>query len=132
METVFLLCNHAQAGPDNNLNIYGVFNELYAPDFPARQDRLVLAGVIEWDQQEQGRILFTIDLLDPSGGSIFTIEGHTDVNLAEVLDSPPKSQLVLPMEKVLFPAPGRYRVRVTIRGEALEGPSIYLIKRPRP
>ena len=128
---MFLLCSHARAGPDNNLNIYGVFNELYAPDFPARQDRLVLAGIIEWDKQEQGRIAFKIDLLDPSDRSIFTIEGHTDVDPAENSGSPPKSQFVLPMEKVLFPIAGRYKVRLTIEGKKLTGPSIYLIKRPK-
>ena len=117
-----LLCSHAQAGPDNNLNIYGVFNELYAPDFPARQDRLVLAGIIEWDKQEQGRIAFKIDLLDPSDRSIFTIEGHTDVDPAENSGSPPKSQFVLPMEKVLFPIAGRYKVRLTIEEKELTGP----------
>lgn len=129
METVFLFCNHAQAGPDNNLNIYGVFNELYAPDFPARQDRLVLAGVIEWDGREEGRIDFRIDLLDPDGSSIFTVDGHTDVAQGSPSHSPPKSQFVLPMEKVLFPGPGRYRIKLAIDGEQLNGPSLYLMRR---
>ena len=128
---MFLLCSHAQAGPDNNLNIYGVFNELYAPAFPARQDRLVLAGIIEWDNHAQGRMAFKIDLRDPSDRSIFTIEGHTNVDPVENSDSPPKSQFVLPMEKVLFPVAGRYKVRLIIEGKELTGPSIYLIKRPK-
>ncbi len=43
MEAVFLFCADAQAGPDGKLDIHGVFNELYAPDFPARISLLCLA-----------------------------------------------------------------------------------------
>ena len=47
MEAVFLFCADAQAGPDGKLDIHGVFNELHAPAFPARQDQMVLVGIVE-------------------------------------------------------------------------------------
>lgn len=126
MEAVFLLCTDAVEGPDGKLDIRGVLSELHAPDFPARQDRLVLAGIVEWDRVEHGRIPFRMELSDPEGMSIFTIEGHTDVTQRSRV--PARTQFVLPLKNVMFPAPGRYRVRVDIDGSELPGPNLYLLR----
>jgi hypothetical protein len=128
MESILLFCKGATTGPDGRLNIQGVFNELYAADFPARQDRLVLAGVIEWERHTQGRIPFKIDLTDPDGMSVFSIDGHTDVESRPVNGAPAKTQLVLPMEKVMFPVAGQYRVRLSVNSEEIFGPSMYLMR----
>ena len=128
METVFLFCTDASAGPDGKLNIHGVFNDLRAPDFPARQDQIVLAGIVEWDRHEQGRIPFRIDLIDPEGMSIFTIEGHTDVEPQPQSGAPARTQFVLPLKNVMFPVPGRYQIRMDFDGHKTTGPSMYLLR----
>ena len=128
MEAIFLFCQDAAAGPDGRLNIQGVFSELYASDFPARQDRLVLVGVIEWERNAQGRIPFKIDLTDPDGDPVFSIDGHTDVESRPMNSAPAKTHLVLPMEKVMFPVPGQYRVRLTANAEEIFGPSMHLMR----
>ncbi len=128
MEAIFLFCKDAAAGPDGRLNIQGVFNELYASDFPARQDRLVLVGVIEWERDTQGRIPFKIDLTDPDGEPVFSIDGHTDVESRPMNSAPAKTHLVLPMEKVMFPVAGRYRVRFSANNEETFGPSMHLMR----
>ena len=71
MDAVFLFCTDAGAGADGKLSIYGIFNELHAPDFPALQDRIVLVGIVEWPRDLQGRIPFAVDLTDPEGMSIY-------------------------------------------------------------
>jgi hypothetical protein len=128
MEAIFLFCKDAAAGSDGRLNIQGVFNELYASDFPARQDRLVLVGVIEWERDTQGRIPFKIDLTDPDGEPVFSIDGHTDVESRPMNSAPAKTHLVLPMEKVMFPVAGQYRVRFSANNEKILGPRMHLIR----
>ena len=128
MQAVFLFCTDAGAGPDGKLNIHGIYSELQAPGFPARQDRMVLVGILEWQRDLQGRIPFAVDLIDPDGKSIFSIEGHTDVEARPKSKAPAKTQLILPLKNVLFPAPGHYRVRININGSELEGPSMHLIR----
>ena len=128
METVFLFCTDAGTGPDGKLNIHGVFNDLRAPDFPARQDQMVLAGIVEWDRHEQGRIPFSMDLTDPGGKSIFTIEGYTDVEPQPQSKAPAKTQFVLPLKNVMFPAPGRYQIQMDFNGNKMTGPSMYLLR----
>ena len=126
METVFLFCSDAGVGSNGKLDIHGVFNELLAPDFPARQDRLVLAGVVEWQRDVQGRVPFKMDLIDSEGMSIFTIEGHSDVEAQPPDRAPAKTQFVLPLTNVMFPSPGHYQMRININGEDIDGPSMYL------
>jgi hypothetical protein len=129
METIFLFCTDAGAGADGRLNIHGIFNELYALDFPARQDRIVLAGIVEWQRDLQGRIPFKMDLADPAGLSIFTIDGHTDIEHQPSSRSPAKTQFILPMVNVMFPTPGCYQMRIDFDGNKIAGPSMYLILR---
>ncbi len=128
MEAVFLFCTEAGTGPDGKLDIHGVFNELHAPDFPALQDRTVLVGIVEWQRDLQGRIPFTVNLNDPDGMSIFSIEGHTDVEARPASKAPAKTQLILPLKNVMFPVPGHYRVRININGTDLAGPSMHLLR----
>ena len=128
MEAVFLFCTDAGNTTDGKLSIHGIFNELRAPDFPARQDQMVLVGIVEWQRDLQGRIPFTVDLTDPEGKSIFSIEGHTDVEARQLSQAPAKTQLILPLKKVMFPVPGHYRVRININGTELSGPSMHLMR----
>jgi hypothetical protein len=128
MEAVFLFCTDAGTGPDGKLNIHGVFNELRAPDFPARQDNMVLVGIVEWNRDLQGRIPFTVDLTDPDGMAIFSIEGHTDVETRPLSMAPAKTQLILPLKNVMFPAPGHYRAQIKINETELMGPSMHLMR----
>jgi len=128
MEAVFLFCADAQAGPDGKLDIHGVFNELYAPDFPARQDQMVLVGIVEWQRDLQGRIPFTVDLTDSDGKAIFSIEGHTDVDARPASKAPAKTHFILPLKNVMFPEPGHYRARIRINDSELAGPSMHLMQ----
>ncbi len=128
MEAVFLFCADAKAGPDGKLDIHGVFNELYAPEFPARQDSMVLVGIVEWQRDLEGRIPFTVDLVDSDGKAIFSIEGHTDVEARPESRAPAKTQLILPLKNVMFPVPGHYRVQIDINGTELSGPSMHLLR----
>jgi hypothetical protein len=128
MEAVFLFCADAGAGPDGKLSIHGIFNELNAPDFPALQDRMVLVGIVEWQRDLEGRIPFAVDLNGPDGVSIFSVEGHTDVEARPESRAPAKTQLILPLKNVMFPVPGHYRVRININGTELSGPSMHLLR----
>ena len=128
MEAVFLFCADAHAGPDGKLDIHGVFNELYAPDFPARQDEMVLLGIVEWQRDLEGRVPFAVDLIDSDGKAIFSIEGHTDVDARPLSKAPAKTHFIMPMNKVMFPAPGRYRVRINLDNNELKGPSLHLMR----
>lgn len=128
MQVNLFFCKHADTNEDGQLNLLGIFNELRAPGFPARQDQLFIAGIIEWDKQQKGKIPFQIHLADEQGKSIFTIEGHSEVDPRTENQAPAKTQLLLPIENCVFPEAGRYRAECLIDGKNFSGPSIYLLR----
>ena len=106
--------------------MHGVDHDLSAPGFPAKQDHLVLVLVIEWGHKDHGRFQFKADLEDSEGNISLTVEGESEVRAAPEGHPPPRSQLVMPMDGVIFPKPGQYLFRVKVKGETFQGPGIYL------
>jgi len=126
-----LVCDDARPDPEAKLDIHGVFNDLFARSFPARQDRMVLVLVLEWEREDQGRFKFRVDLLDPGGRKTLTVDGHTDVDARPDPNHPPaRTRLLMPLENVVFPLPGPYRFRVRVKGTELDGPSLHLVQIP--
>lgn len=123
-----LVCEDAHPDARGNLDVRGVFSDLYAPSFPAVQDRLVLVLTLEWDRRDEGRFRFRVDLTSPGGEVTATVDGESDVTPRPDGRPPPRTPLVMPMEEIVFPEPGPYRFRVRMKGETLEGPVLYLVE----
>lgn len=124
------VCDEAHATPEGKLELHGVYHDLAAPGFPAKQDRLVLVMVLEWAREDHGRFRFRADLEDEDGKPSLTVEGETEVRTPADGSPPSRSQLIMPMEGVVFPRPGQYVFRVKVKGETLEGPGIFLMEVP--
>jgi hypothetical protein len=123
-----LVCDQANVTPEGKLDVHGVFNDLYAPGFPAKQERMVLALVVEWDREDQGRFRFRVDLEDEDGKPTLSVEGYSDVDPRPADRPPPRTRLIMPLEEVVFPRPGAYTFRLSMKGQTLPGPSIYLVE----
>ncbi|MGI9190180.1 MAG: DUF6941 family protein [Longimicrobiaceae bacterium] len=124
------ICEEASVRNDGRVDLHGVFHELYAPRFPARQDDVTLAVAIEWDGAESGDVRFRIDLVDPGGAPVMTISGSTEVPPFPSGVTPPRTPLVLPMRTLLFPMPGRYRWVLELAGERTVLAPLHLIENP--
>jgi hypothetical protein len=120
-----LACEHAQARPDGRLDIAGIFDELQAPGFPAIQDRMTVVFVMEWSPEEVGRREFRADLVDERDRKVLTIEGHTDVT-AHGGGGRPRTRLIMPLERVIFPEPGEYRFLLDVQGHTTPAFSVRL------
>ena len=122
------ICDDARPTPEGKIDLHGVYSDLSAPGFPAQQDQLVLVLVLEWDASDEGRYLFKADLEDDEGNISLTVEGETQVRPQAPGHPPSRSQLILPMEGVVFPHAGQYTFRVKVKGQTLQGPGIFLIE----
>ena len=121
------LCDHAATTQDGKLDVHGIFHDLYAPGFPARQDRMTLVLSLEWDRSDSGRYGFRVDVTGPGRQPILTVAGQSEVAPRPANRPPPRTRLVLPLEDVVFPVPGRYEFRITAKGRKLRGPILYVI-----
>ena len=128
MNINLFFCEHAATRPDGKLTVDGIFNELYAPSFPAKQDHILLAGIIEWDRTTNGKQPFIIHLLDPELKPIFTIEGHSEVDARSDERPPAKTHLIFPLENLIFTDPGQYQVRIDLSGQEISGPCLHLMQ----
>ena len=125
-----LICEDATSRFDGRTDVAGIFHQLYAPGFPAQQDRLVLASAIEWDEGEVGRYDFRIDLLDPSRAPVLTISGHTDVGAQASGEGPPQTRLVMPLQDVVFPVAGTFLFQLHVGETVVPLAPIHLIEEP--
>jgi hypothetical protein len=124
------LCENAQEEIDERMHVHGVFRRLYAPGFPAEHQATLVIGV-EWDAGETGDQPFKIDLLDPDDSPVITASGHTTVpDVREGGAPPPLSRLVLPIERMVFPVPGRYEFELTVAEERIRASPLYLMHVP--
>jgi hypothetical protein len=124
------ICDDARPTPDGKVDVHGVYHDLSAPGFPARQDHLVLVLVLEWDREDHGRYRFKADLEHEDGGVALTVEGETEVHRPLAGRPPARSQLIMPLEHVVFPRPGTYGFRVRVKGRTIDGPSLFLMEMP--
>lgn len=123
-----LIAEDARLRHDGRMDVHGIFHELYAPGFPARQDRLTLVTTIEWDATERGDIDFSVNLLDPDGSPVLTINAQTQVEDRYAVHRPARTQMAIPMDAVVFPRSGAYVFELTV-GEARQALApIYLIE----
>ena len=124
------VCDHASTTPDGKLDVHGIFHDLYAPGFPARQDRMTLVLSLEWDRSDAGRHSFRVDVRGPDGRPTLTVEGQSEVTPRPAGRPPPRTQLVMPLVDVVFPVPGRYEFEVKVKGNVLAGPTLHLVADP--
>jgi hypothetical protein len=129
MELVLaILCDQAVERPDGKLDIAGVLTDLSAPGFPAQQPRMTLVLVMEWSEAELGAQAFRADLVDDADRRVLTIEGETEV--AGTAGVPQRTRLILPLERVVFPHAGRYRLQLVAGGDVREACSLFVRSSP--
>ncbi len=125
-----MVCENAGTREDGRLDVHGVFHQLYAPGFPAMQDRMMLAATVEWEPAERGQIDFRIDLVDPTGSPVMSVTGHTTVADTDRLAGPPQTRFLLPLDEVRFPVEGTYEFVLRQQEEAYELCPLHLIENP--
>ena len=58
---------------------------------------------------------------------LLTVDGHTDVDRRSPDRPPARTRMIMPLEEVVFPRPGRYSFRVRVKGRTFQGPPLYLM-----
>ena len=119
-------CEHAHLRPDGKLDVHGAFHDLAAPGFPAKQDEMVLVVALEWGPDDGGRYTFKVDLEGGGPHPSFTVNGETEVKARAPGDRPARTYLVMPLKDIVFPSPGAYLLKLTIKGQTVLGPPLHL------
>ena len=121
-----LACDQADVRPDGKLDIQGVFNELQAPGFPAAQEHMTVVFVMEWPESATGRVQLRADLVDDDDQKVLSIQGHTDVRPRTSGRAPAQTRLIMPLDQVVFPHPGRYTFRLNADDHRIDAFSLFV------
>jgi hypothetical protein len=123
-----VIAEDAQLRHDGRMDVHGIFHELYARGFPARQDKLTLVITIEWSASERGAIDFSVNLLDPQRSPVLTINAQTQVEDEYAVHRPARTQMAIPIDGLVFPVAGTYEFALTV-GDTVEPLTpIYLVE----
>ena len=125
-----VIAEDAQLRHDGRMDVHGIYHELYAPGFPARQDKLTLVTTIEWDATERGAIDFSVNLLDPQAAPVLTINAQTQVEDQYAVHRPARTQMAIPIDQLIFPRAGAYEFELTVGDTKQALAPIYLIEDP--
>jgi hypothetical protein len=123
-----VIAEEAQLRHDGRMDVHGIYHELYARGFPARQDKLTLVTTIEWDASERGDIDFTVNLLDPGRSPVLTINAQTQVEDQYAVHRPARTQMAIPIDGIVFPAAGTYEFQLTVGDHVQALTPIYLVE----
>ncbi len=121
--TLALLADYANISQEGKLNVLGVFDAIFAPEFPALHTELHLVLRFEAGPAERGQTKsIEIKLIDQDGNTLGILSGK--------LPLPEESPtLVMGLNQILrfqhlvFERPGDYRFHVLVNGET-KGPGV--------
>ncbi len=125
-----VIAEDAQLRHDGRMDVHGIYHELYARGFPARQDKLTLVTTIEWDASERGAIDFSVNLLDPQRSPVLTVNAQTQVEDQYAVHRPARTQMAIPIDGIVFPAVCTYEFQLTVGDHSEPLTPIYLIEDP--
>lgn len=85
-------------------------------------------AVLEWDQREEGEIPFQVELRGDQGNPLLGIRGETTVAPSPRDPTPPQTRLILPIQQVVFPVPGKYQFVLLQNGSETPLCPLYLLQ----
>jgi len=112
-----VLADAANVSREGKLNIFGIFNRLWAIKFPAKHPQAQLVMVFEADagEAEQKKTVGVL-LRDSDGNKILGIEGEFILPKAKP-GQPIRINHILPLPGVPLPKPDDYVFTIMVNGE---------------
>ena len=125
-----LIADYANITGDGKLNVMGIFNEISAPNFPARHAKMHLiakldAGPGEYDQTRK----LTIKLLNKDATQEL-VNFSNDIHVARgSAGQRVEVNQILELRDIIFPSPGNYQFSVLVDNDEKGALPITLIER---
>lgn len=112
-----VLADAANVSREGKLNIFGIFNRLWAVNFPAQHPQMQLVMVLEADvvEAEQKKNV-KVQLRDADGNKIIAIEGEFILPKAQA-GRPIRINHILALPGTPIPKPGDYEFTILVNGE---------------
>lgn len=124
-----VVADAANVSQEGKLNVLGVFDTIWAREFPFRHSAMVFVLRLRADFTEQGGHAMEVRLLDADGGQIFKAEGPVKVPKGAP-GRPARPHVILTLNAISFPRPGDYAFEVTLDGSHLKSVPLHVVEAP--
>ena len=112
-----LLADAATIDAAGKMNILGVFDRISVSQFPAQHGRIALVLRLTAGTSEMGLHDMEIRLSDPGGAEVLSVNGEMQLGGGAHASEGIRVPLVLNIDRLVFPAPGRYSFDVRVDGQ---------------
>ena len=109
-----ITCDAVAQGPDGKKTLYGIFQNLHFPSFPAR---LPSCAVVIRLSGGAGKHGLSVKIFDPDKNVIFSPPKPMDIELVNPLIA---AEIVISLQGMLFPRDGLYWIRIYLNDEKEE------------
>ena len=112
-----LLADAATIDAAGKMNILGVFDRIGVSQFPAQHGRIALVLRLTAGTSEMGPHEMEIRLSDPDGAEVLSVNGEMQFGGGAHASEGIRVPHVLNLDRLVFPAPGRYSFDVSVDGQ---------------
>jgi len=127
--TLAVLADYANVSREGKLNILGIFDIIYAQNFPASHPQMQLVLRFEADIVEAGKTKkVEIQLMDADGKTPFVLSGELTVGQGRP-GEPVRSDHILTINNMKFENPGDYVFNILVNEELKARVPLKVIKR---
>lgn len=124
-----VVADAANVSQEGKLNILGVFDTIWAREFPVRHASMVFVLRVRADFTDQGTHQLQVRLMDADGKQLFKAEGPLQLPTAAPGRSS-KPQIIIGLNGVTFDKPGDYSFEVMVDGRHLKSVPLSLVAMP--
>ena len=114
--TLALLADGANISREGKLNVFGIFDTIFARSFPSTHPQMQLVLRFELDADEAGRRDVEVQFVAADGRVLFRLPGAVSVQ-QRVAGDRTRMDHILTLNNVQLEHAGRYRFNVVVDGE---------------
>jgi len=124
-----VVADAANVSQEGKLNILGVFDTIWARDFPFRHASMVFVLRVRADFTDQGLHQLVVRLMDADGGQLFKAGGPLKVPGGEP-GRPIKPHVIMGLSGITFQKPGDYSFEILVDERHMKSVPLYVMQAP--
>ena len=124
-----VVADAANVSQEGKLNILGVFDSIWAREFPFRHGAMVFVLRVRADFTEQGVHQMEVRLMDADGSQLFKAEGPLTVP-GGAPGRPIKPHVIMGLAGITFQKPGDYSFEVIVNDQHMKSVPLYVMQAP--
>lgn len=124
------ICDCANISREGKLNVMGILNTIYAPQFPFAHPAMVYVAGIEARKSEAGKHQLKVNIVDADGNDI-TPPLQGELNIGPEVPLRSTHNVILNINNLKIQAPGTYSIDLSVDNQHMQSNEMHIVERKR-